>query len=328
MKMKIPSINLFNFLIAYIYLWGIKVITVKADDCLYLEKAINYFGNDLKEKYDNIRNNLKSCCEFQGVICQDINNEKHITEIKFNFYKSFSKKESEAFNELSNLQHLTSLDMDFFMFSSGFPAEIGKLKNLKTLHLSHNSFVSNIPEEIGNLINLVDLKLSFNYLTGTIPKSFSNLKKLKYLSLENNRLEGTVPYDFKYLEDMQDLRLNDNFSLHGYIPLFPLISNCNYAVTNLCILKSAKCKAGLEVCSLEDIHMTNKENGNPNPLSVEYDNECKTNNFIKSPIGIIIIIIAIILILILLILICLRIKKNGKKEHKIYLMMNGKSQKN
>ncbi|OUM61024.1 hypothetical protein PIROE2DRAFT_13061, partial [Piromyces sp. E2] len=66
--------------------------------------------------------------------------------------------------------------------------------------------------------------------------------------------------------------------LHGYIPLFPKLSKCNFETNSLtkdslCSLKSTKCKSNTNYCSTEDIQNTHKENGNPNPNSDEYINE-------------------------------------------------------
>jgi len=69
----------------------------------------------------------------------------------------------------------------------------------------------------------------------------------------------------------------ENNYLHGYIPLMPKLTKCNFKTfdrKSLCSLKSTTCKSDdTDYCTLEDIHNTNKENGNPNPNSDELDNE-------------------------------------------------------
>ncbi|OUM62227.1 hypothetical protein PIROE2DRAFT_11541, partial [Piromyces sp. E2] len=70
-----------------------------------------------------------------------------------------------------------------------------------------------------------------------------------------------------------NLRGND---LKGYVPLLSNIKTCDYSNTNLCNLKSSKCKSGSNNCIAKDIDETNEENGNPNPDSDVFDNESST----------------------------------------------------
>jgi hypothetical protein len=242
-----------------------------SEDCKHLEAAINLLGNDLKETYFSKK--LSNCCEYNEIVCSEVDGQNHIVTIKFDNHKSFDKKESEAFDELSNLNYLTTLQMVNFMFSTGLPKSIGKFKKLENLILNHNTFHTDIPEEIGNIKSLVKIDLSFNYLTGNIPPSFATLENLKSLNLGNNRLEGPLPYYFKNLTNLQEMKLNGNIGLRGYVPLIPNISNCDYDLTNLCNLKSSKCSSAFFGCSMEMINQTNSENGNPFPNSDEFVKE-------------------------------------------------------
>ncbi|OUM57728.1 hypothetical protein PIROE2DRAFT_17197 [Piromyces sp. E2] len=122
--MKIQINNYLFLSLSILYIFGNALLKVKADDCAFFEKAVNHFGNNLKVEYYN--NTLPSCCSFEGVVCENIENENHITQF-------FDGKEADALNELSNLNYLTQLNLESFMFSKGLPPEIGKLKNLKVL---------------------------------------------------------------------------------------------------------------------------------------------------------------------------------------------------
>ena len=65
-----------------------------------------------------------------------------------------------------------------------------------------------------------------------------------------------------------------NDKLKGYIPEPPKIDICDYYRTNLCTLKSNKCKKGIDnSCTLEIIKESNYSNGNPDPSSTEYNND-------------------------------------------------------
>jgi len=245
-----------------------------SEDCKYLENAINLLGNDLKKTYFNQK--LSDCCGFNEIVCSEVDGQNHIVTIKFDNHKSFDGKESEAIDELTNLNYLTTLQMVNFMFSTGLPKTIGKFKKLENLILNHNTFHTDIPEDIGNVKSLVKIDLSYNYLTGKIPPSFATLENLKSLNLGNNRLEGPLPYYFKNLTKLQDMKLNGNIGLRGYVPLIPNISTCDYDLTNLCNLKSSKCSSAFFGCSMEMINSTNSENGNPFPNSQEFINEVNT----------------------------------------------------
>lgn len=308
-NIKYSSKKWLNLLITSACIIGNNILKVKADDCKYIENAINFFGNDIKAKYD--KDKPSDCCKFEGVICKVINNENHVVEINFNEYRTFDGKESEAIKELSNLEHLETLTLRSFLFDGRFPVGFGKLKSLKTLNLIHNTFMTPIPDELGELVNLNKLDLSYNYLRGSVPSSLGNLKKLKILNLKHNRLKGVLPYEFRNMTNLEQLLLDHNISLSGYVPLIDKLGICSYSATNLCNLKEAKCKDADYDCSKEDIKKTDELNGNPDPIKNSY------LTMKPKPTHKIITGILIILIITILILLCRKKDTiNNKKDKK------------
>jgi len=298
------------YLLATSYIIGNSVSKVKANDCEHIEKAINLFGNDLKTKY--LSSNVTDCCTFEGVVCKDIDNEKHVVEIRFIKYRSFDGKESEAIKEISNLKYLESLTFTSFLFGGRFPVGFGKIKSLKTLNLTHNTFLTPIPDELGDLVNLEKLDLSFNYLKGSIPSSFGNLVNLKILNIGHNRLRGVIPFEFRNMTSLEQLVLDNNISLSGYVPLMEDLVYCSYASTNLCNLEDSKCKKADYDCSKEDIENTDRLNGNP---------DSKENSYLKKPPYHVKIVPGILIILIITIAILLYRKRNISNNEKQYMYL-------
>ncbi|RID62025.1 hypothetical protein BRARA_E01123, partial [Brassica rapa] len=92
--------------------------------------------------------------------------------------------------EFGNLN--SYLNLDFNMFSSSLPSEIGNLKKLELLSLSSNNFFGQVPPTISNLTSLTHLYLSQNKLTGNFPL-VQNLTNLSFLILSDNHFSGTIP---------------------------------------------------------------------------------------------------------------------------------------
>ncbi|ORX76939.1 L domain-like protein [Anaeromyces robustus] len=268
----------FKIFIIVITLIFDKVI---ADDCVFFEKALDTFSskytNYVKDDFTN--QNVSNCCDYRQVTCNTIDNEIHITGIDFDDLH-IEPINPECITLLSNLKYLTTLKINN---SDNFPNDINKLTSLKTLKFNGIGLNDiEFPETISELTNLEVLDLSDNYhIKGKIPQSICNLKNLKTLNLEDCSIEGTIPYCFKDMTKLEELNLKSN-EIHGYVPLMPNIKSCNYEWTKVCYLKSTKCKMGTIIsyhdCTKEDIESTNRENGNPNPNSNEFDNEIGSSN--------------------------------------------------
>lgn len=285
-------------------------IPIPNSDCDYLTKIMQFMGNSMKQDYATVSN----CCQFRGIVCD---NQQHITEIQFKNYKDYSADINSAIGEMENLHYLTSLDLTNFITATddSLTSKIGNLKSLKTLIIKDNyiDFLgSKIPEEIGNLTNLEKLDLSNNSFGGPLPKSLGKLENLKILNLKDNSFEGTIPYEFKSLNNLEEFDINGSTKLYGYVPLLPKVTHCDYGVTELCSLKSSKCKSSLDDCTKEEIKKTNKENGNPNS-SDESQYEENERDFSSNNMNFI---AFIVLAVIICIIMCLLLCKCRKRRHK------------
>jgi len=254
----------FSYILYVIVLFS-EIISVTiasaSPDCDTLEKALAYLKGDVLQEYSYYSN----CCGYPGVAC-DYGNQ--ISRFKLNDYSS-SEADIKSFIEaITDLNGLTSLEIINTSFPHGvvIPDSITKLKYLKKLTLSDNQSEdaeSTIPEIIGNLTRLEELTLSNNNYVGAIPKFIKNLKKLQILNLSDNDLSGVVPMEISELDNLKKLYLKNNKKLKGYVPLNSNIEYCDYSDTNLCYLKSNRCKIYKTIpkCEKEDIINTNKENG-------------------------------------------------------------------
>ncbi|KAH0883263.1 hypothetical protein HID58_059359 [Brassica napus] len=110
---------------------------------------------------------------------------------------------------LFELHHLSYVNLDFNMFSSSLPSEIGNLNRLELLSLSSNNFFGQVPPTISNLTSLTHLYLSQNKLTGNFPL-VQNLTNLSFLILSDNHFSGTIPSSLLTLPFLSFLEVRGN----------------------------------------------------------------------------------------------------------------------
>jgi len=123
------------------------------------------------------------------------------------------------FTELSNLPHLSELQLQSNEFIGDISAEVGNLTNLTHLYLSSNDNLNgDIPPEIGNLTKLEELDLYKCNLTGSIPPEIGNLQYLHHLHLSWNSLSGSIPPEIGNLINLKYLSFGHN-ELTGNIPM-------------------------------------------------------------------------------------------------------------
>ncbi|KAL6964038.1 hypothetical protein U1Q18_035091 [Sarracenia purpurea var. burkii] len=94
---------------------------------------------------------------------------------------------------ISQLTHLSILDLSENNFSGPIPSSLSSLPNLQSLVLHSNSFSGSIPPSITNLVSLKSLDLSRNSLSGFLPNSLSSLTSLRSLDFSFNKLTGSIP---------------------------------------------------------------------------------------------------------------------------------------
>jgi Leucine-rich repeat (LRR) protein len=113
--------------------------------------------------------------------------------------------------------------------SGNIPEEISELDHLSFLAVNFNSIYGELPETIGNLIGLRSLNVSVNNISGAIPESFYLLTGLLYVNMAENNINGEISEDFSNLVQLRFLSLSAN-QLSGIIP------NALLQLTNLSLL--------------------------------------------------------------------------------------------
>ncbi|KFK37977.1 hypothetical protein AALP_AA3G054300 [Arabis alpina] len=134
---------------------------------------------------------------------------------------SFTSFSGTIPDSISNLKHLTVLELSNSKFSGKIPFSLGDLSHLSFLDLSYNNFLGQIPFSLGNLSSLSFLRLSENNLIGEIPSSMGNLKQLSISSL------SVIYLDHNQLNDLVGI---ENISLLANLQHF-VIGNNNYSAS-------------------------------------------------------------------------------------------------
>jgi len=258
-----------------------------------------------------------NCCNLKNEVECDIQN--NITYAIF--YSTLSCTFESLIEQLAKLPKLreTVIYLDDKPISSTIQ-NLTQIKKLKIKYTLKNYY--KIPKEIGNLVNLEELDLSESHFVGNIPNEYGKLVNLTKLDLHGNFLDGYVPYEFKNLENLDYLDLSEN-NLKGFVPPIENISTCRIKENSeMCYLKSSRCRSDTKECTLNEIRTTNNNNGNPNPNSGEFENEKEifetTNKNTKNPLltFIVSVAIAVSVIIVIAIIISVIIRKLGKRKHK------------
>nr|XP_043630343.1 MDIS1-interacting receptor like kinase 2-like [Erigeron canadensis] len=116
--------------------------------------------------------------------------------------------------ELSNLQHLESLNLGDNFLHGPIPINFRNLSKLTFLNLGMNRISGPIPIELVNLANLHSLDLNHNNLEGPLPQESEKLSKLSYLALSFNNLSGNV-MKFQDPCNLRHLDLSNNLLTGG-----------------------------------------------------------------------------------------------------------------
>ncbi|KAB2615899.1 receptor-like protein 2 [Pyrus ussuriensis x Pyrus communis] len=125
---------------------------------------------------------------------------------------------SICLRSITNLTHLTILDLFYNHLSGVIPLNFGKLSKLKFMNLGFNSLQGNLPPSLMNCTNLVELHLGFNYLEGDVTKpNFSKLSHLSKLDLGGNNFTGILPISLYSCRSLKAIRLSVNPYLKGQV---------------------------------------------------------------------------------------------------------------
>ncbi|KAL7478480.1 hypothetical protein ACHAW6_004245 [Cyclotella cf. meneghiniana] len=98
-----------------------------------------------------------------------------------------------AYNNTSEVVHVTEIRLPAKKLSGTIPSEIGFLPYLVKLDLAENDIAGTIPQELYGLQNLRHLYLNDNKLQGTISPRIDELHLAEYIYLGQNNLTGTFP---------------------------------------------------------------------------------------------------------------------------------------
>ncbi|KAK2420137.1 receptor protein EIX2 [Trifolium repens] len=160
----------------------------------------------------------EECCKWEGISCDNLTG--HVTSLTLQFleYTIGGKLDSS----ICELQHLTSLILDFIVLEGKIPKCIGSLGQLTVLSLSGNNFVGVIPPTLRNLSNLQTLDLSYNsYIILNDLEWLSHLSNLTSLDLSyvNLTLVGDWFSSISKFPSLSDLYLV-NCGLHQFTPKY------------------------------------------------------------------------------------------------------------
>jgi Leucine-rich repeat (LRR) protein len=164
---------------------------------------------------------------WQGLVCELSNNAAFdciITALILN-----ANLTGYIPSDISNLNNLKTLKLDFNNISSTIPDELYSITTLNLLWLNNNLLTGTISNSVLNLVNLEVLFLFYNNFHGYIPSSLYTITSLTNFGLGNNNLTGTIDPSISNLKALQVLSINDN-NIYGSIP------NSLYQMTQLSYL--------------------------------------------------------------------------------------------
>lgn len=146
--------------------------------------------------------------------------------------------------EISNLEHLTNLDlcnarnsMPPYNFISGDLSPLGPLTSLLYLNVSFNRIkLDTFPVAIFNLTNLISLRIDNNAISGPFPKEIAQLTKLQFLYVANNSFTGPIPKELSTLASLQELSMWNNNLQSAIPPEFGNLKSLTYLNLHDCSL--------------------------------------------------------------------------------------------
>ncbi|CAJ2669196.1 unnamed protein product [Trifolium pratense] len=215
-------------------------------------EALLTFKHGLHDQYGMLSTwkdgpNYADCCKWKGVQC---NNQTGYVQ-RLDLHRSRIRGEINP--SITELQHLTYLDLRLLITSSQIPKFIGSFSNLRYLDLSRGNYDGKIPSQLGNLSQLRHLDLSSNELIGAIPFQLGNLSSLQSLILDSNSNlnHGNVGW----LSNLSSLRNLDLSKVQN------LNDSSRHTLQFLAKLPSLE-QLYLSGCSLSDenmLHLSNSE---------------------------------------------------------------------
>ena len=134
-------------------------------------------------------NTSTDCCNWDGVTCDNSTGDV----IGLDLFCGRLQGTIHPDSSLSNLTHLTFLDLSYNELNGTLPSWLFTSPSLDALILRNNMFSGNVPSNISiNLRHLTYLDLTANKLNGTLPSWLFTSPSLQYIFLANNMFSGNV----------------------------------------------------------------------------------------------------------------------------------------
>ncbi|KAL6213361.1 hypothetical protein ACLB2K_012808 [Fragaria x ananassa] len=167
---------------------------------------------------------------YSGTLTPQISQLTHLSTLDLSENSFFGPIPSS----ISSLSYLQILTLRSNSFSGSLTPSITKLKSLESLDISHNSLIGFLPNSMASLSNLRRLDLSFNKITGSLPRL---PPKLLELALKSNSLSGPLSKSsFDGLSQLEVVELSQNsFSgtLQSWFFLIPSLQQVDLANNSL-----------------------------------------------------------------------------------------------
>jgi len=211
MMMRNYNIITFHALLVLSFIAGFNIATINGNTkCKERERhALLTFKQGVQDDYGTLSTwkdgPNADCCKWKGIQC---NNQTGYVE-KLDLHDSYYLS-GEINPSITELQHLTYLNLRDLNTSGQIPKFIGSFSNLRYLDLSNGSYEGKIPTQLGNLSKLQHLDLRFNYLVGAIPFQLGNLSLLQSLMLGFNsdlRMTNQIQRNSEWLSSLSSLKI-------------------------------------------------------------------------------------------------------------------------
>ncbi|RHN81700.1 putative non-specific serine/threonine protein kinase [Medicago truncatula] len=258
--MRNYNINTLNALLVLFSIVGFNLATNNGNTkCKERERrALLTFKQDLQDEYGMLstwkEGSDADCCKWKGVQC---NIQTGYVQ-SLDLHGSYRRRLFGEINpSITELQHLTYLNLSYLNTSGQIPKFIGSFCNLRYLDLSNSGFDGKIL--IGSNILFLCVKSGLYQ----IPSQLGNLSQLRHLDLSDNELTGEIPFQLGNLSLLQSLLLssNSNIRINNQIEWLSNLSSVRILdlsdVQNLNDSSHHTLQFLMKLPSLEELHLSN-----------------------------------------------------------------------
>ncbi|ONI01815.1 LOW QUALITY PROTEIN: hypothetical protein PRUPE_6G160800 [Prunus persica] len=181
------------------YLCHLKLISFRFNN--FMGSIPSWFGSFPKLQSFDLYGN-----QFSGTIPSTIFNLSTLQYINLS-----ANKLSEIPNEISNLDHVEELYVQYNALKGPVPVVVFNMSSLTTLNLYGNNLSGGLPDNIcQHLPSLQILNFGRNHFDGPLPSKLWQCRKLLFLNLEENNFSGSIPKNIGNLTMMKEISLSIN----------------------------------------------------------------------------------------------------------------------